>query len=122
MSSKRRLQTFLLHIIFLIFNIGMLFGLTTFYYSTKHKSFRDSRILNRYCKFMAVAFFVLYPVSLVSLLDDFSASEGIIYSNGKCWLCLIAIFLRRIAIIKLSYIKHSKLKVEYSWEKKTLRD
>jgi hypothetical protein len=54
----------------LIFRVETVFGLTTFYYSTKHKSFRDSQILNRYCKFMAVVFFVLYPVALGTLFED----------------------------------------------------
>lgn len=78
MTWKERLQRVVLHIIFFVFNVGTVFGLTTFYYSEKHKSFIDSKFLIRYCKFMGYAFFVLYPLSVLTLMVEVNEkSNGI---------------------------------------------
>lgn len=75
MSWKQRLQKVLLQIIFIVFNIGTVFGLTTFYFSKGHKSFVDCKFLSRYCKFMGLAFFVFYPLSVLTLLVDVSTES-----------------------------------------------
>lgn len=76
MSWRRNLQRLLLQTIFLVYNIGTVFGLTTFYYSQKHKSFVDSELLNRYSKFMCFTFFCLYPISVLAI-QDFHSSSGV---------------------------------------------
>lgn len=68
MKWQKILQNIFVHSIYLIFNIATVFGLTTFYYSGKHKAFVESKFLTRYCKFMGFAFIVLYPVSLFTLI------------------------------------------------------
>src|SRR5690349_18947135 len=70
MTWKERFLSVSLQAIFLLFNIGTVFGLTTFYYSEKHKSFVDSKSLTRYCKFMALGFFVLYPTAIILLFGE----------------------------------------------------
>ena len=72
MSLKQRLQKVLLQIILIVFNIGIVFGLSTFYFSKSHKSFVDCKFLSRYCKFMGLAFFLFYPLSVLTLLANFS--------------------------------------------------
>lgn len=96
-TSRRRKQTFSLHpagsscrkmtwrrsllrvslgAIFAIHCLGAAVGLTTFYYCSRNKSFVDSAGLNRYCKFMGLAFFALYPVALILLTkENFSMKE-----------------------------------------------
>lgn len=73
MTWKEQLQSVLLHIVSILFNVGTVFGLTTFYYNEKHKSFIDSKFLIRYSKFVGLAFFVLYPLSVVIHLIDHNA-------------------------------------------------
>lgn len=75
MKWKERLQQVLLQTIFLLFNVGTVFGLATFYYSEKHKSFVDSKRFNRYCKFIAIGFFVLYPTAVVCILAEFNIED-----------------------------------------------
>lgn len=75
MTRQERLQRVLLHIVFLSFNVATLFGLSTFYYSETHKSFVDSKFLSRYCKFMGLAFFFLYPSSVLFHLVDLKADS-----------------------------------------------
>lgn len=53
------------------FNLSTFFGLTTFHFSSKRKRFCDSSFLNKYCTFMALSFFVLYPLAVVALLKEF---------------------------------------------------
>lgn len=57
------------------FNLSTFFGLTTFYFSRKHKRFCDSSFLNKYSTFMAISFFVLYPVAVVVLLKEFGMNS-----------------------------------------------
>lgn len=77
MTWQRRLQDVLLQIILLVFHTTTVFGLTTFYYSQQHKSFVDSGFLNRYCKFMGLCFFVLYPFSCFSFVVDINEASGV---------------------------------------------
>lgn len=78
MMWKRRLHKVLLHIVLVSYGFATAFGLTTFNYRRKNKSFVDSKALNRYCKFMGLLFFVLYPLSLLLLLPDFdNKSRGV---------------------------------------------
>lgn len=72
MIWKQGLQRVSLYIIFLVFSVATVFGLNTFYYSEKHKSFVDSKFLSRYSKFMGLTFFVFYPLSVLTILVDFS--------------------------------------------------
>lgn len=77
MLFKRRLLEVLRCMSFVLFGLATAFGLNTFYYSRRRKSFVDSANLSRYCKFMGLAFFVLYPLSLMKLLPDFDTTSGI---------------------------------------------
>jgi 7tm Chemosensory receptor len=70
MAWRTILQDVLLRIILLVHVAATVFGLTTFHYSKRHKSFVDSGFLNRYCKFMGLSFFVMYPFSFLSFVVD----------------------------------------------------
>lgn len=61
---KKSLFGLLLHTSSFLFNLGTALGLTTFYYSKRHKSFVDSKFLHRYSKLMALAFFFTYPLAV----------------------------------------------------------
>ena len=67
MSWKVKLQKSFLRIIFILFNVEAFFVLSTFYYSERHKSFVVSEFLKGYCKFMAFAFFVVYPKAVYTI-------------------------------------------------------
>lgn len=60
----------MLRAIIVIHGMGTALGLTTFYYCRRRKSFVDSAKLNRYCKFMGLAFFALYPMAILGLLEE----------------------------------------------------
>jgi hypothetical protein len=51
-------------------NIGMLLGFSTFYYQKRSKSFINSKALLIHGKFMALAFFVIYPNAIRKTLGD----------------------------------------------------
>lgn len=101
MTWQKILQNIFVSSIFLIFNIATIFGLTTIYFSEKHKSFVESKFLTRYCKFMGFAFVVLYPVSILTQLVDFEMErEGVtgIVKNSVFvgnWLLCSLIFLNQ---------------------------
>lgn len=68
---RRQLLRASLNVNYFYFNLSTFFGLTTFYFSRKRKRFCDSSFLNKYCTFVAISFFVLYPVAVVVLLEEF---------------------------------------------------
>lgn len=76
MSWKRSLLGVLLRAIAGIHGMGTALGLTTFYYCRRRKSFVDSPKLNRYCRFMGLAFFTIYPIAIVLLLHEGQKREG----------------------------------------------
>lgn len=98
MSWKRSLFGVLLRAIIIIHGMGTALGLTTFYYCRRRKSFVDSAKLNRYCKFMGLAFFTLYPIAIVKLLDEGRKHEGGITDFARStvfignWLMLALIY------------------------------
>jgi hypothetical protein len=77
MAWRTRVQDVLLRIILLVHGVATVFGLTTFHYSQRHKSFVDSGFLNRYCKFMGLSFFVMYPFSVFSFAVDIHQTSGV---------------------------------------------
>lgn len=98
-----RLHNVLLHINTLIHGLGMAFGLTTFYYCRRHKSFVDSKVLSRYCKFMGLLFFVLYPTAVLTLLVEFENELNGVTDMARnsvyvgSWLLCTLIFVNQTA-------------------------
>lgn len=51
-------------------NIGMILGFSTFYYHKRHKSFINSKSLLIYSKLLAMAFFIIYPITIRKSFGD----------------------------------------------------
>jgi hypothetical protein len=66
MRIKQRLEKVFLQLLAAVVTVGIIFGFNTFFYSKRHKTFINSKCLYFYCKFMAIVFFLVYPVALVS--------------------------------------------------------
>lgn len=103
MKWKKNLLSVLLKLNVVLFGLGSVFGLTNFYYSTNKKIFVEHKNLNRFCKLMGLAFFVLYPTSFIILLDDFhykstsvtDLARNSIYIDN--WIICSLIFVNQIS-------------------------
>jgi hypothetical protein len=62
----RQLKKFFIKLLAAVGIFSTLFGFNTFIYSKKTKKFSNSKCLCLFCKFMAVTFFLAYPIALVS--------------------------------------------------------
>lgn len=101
MTFKANLQIVVLHAIFQIFNIGTVFGLTTFYYSGKHKLFFESKFLRRYSKFIAITFIIFYPMSVLKLLINFDDEK-----SGVTDFARNSVFVGNWLMCTLIYMNH----------------